>query len=577
MRTPKQLYPTERCIYQPEQRTCLQCGGPLQLANYLVWDKLVQTLTTIQSVASRPAFCADPACAAYRAPVRSAAAQRLALPGSSYGFDVLVRIGWWRQQHAATFVEVAAALPPHLCISPTHLRYLYQQCYLPLLACTARPHQAALTQAVQRHGGLLLALDGLAPEGGEPQLWCVHELLTGLTLRCGWLSQQDQATFEAFLQPLTATPWPVRAVLSDKQRGLVPAVAACFPTAVHQFCQAHYLRQAALLLATADSALAVTLRKAVRQEVGTLLRDEAAGSAAGAGVLTVTGLVPDPPAPLPGAPPVPAPAAAPAAPLAPADPATALVTQLARRVRYLLTLTGRPPTRWAGLDLAAGLHEIVTLGTELLAHRPDARLAALVHGVQHSLAAVAPTLTTLRQGAAWLQGIATILDAASEPHPTGSEVARQLAAYLAALPAAPDDPWLTELRAHLRAVSARYAPGLFHCYDQVALPRTNNELESRFREVQRRLLRTSGQKGRTRRTLHRLGAWELLPRPASEADLQAAFPQVAGREFAAERRRVRDHQERFRLHTRAARRAKAQLGKIRQQWLALPPAPTGLL
>src|SRR5215207_7277027 len=135
MRTPKQLYPTERCIYQPEQRPCLQCEGPLQLANYLVWDKLVQTLTTIQSVASRPAFCADPACAAYRAPVRSAAAQRLALPGSSYGYDVLVRIGWWRQQHCATFAEVAAALPPHLCISPTHLRYLYQQCYLPLLAC----------------------------------------------------------------------------------------------------------------------------------------------------------------------------------------------------------------------------------------------------------------------------------------------------------------------------------------------------------------------------------------------------------------------------------------------------------
>jgi hypothetical protein len=45
-------------------------------------------------------------------------------------------------------------------------------------------------QAVGDQRGLILGLDGLAPEGGEPQLWLVRELQTRLTLRCGWLATQ---------------------------------------------------------------------------------------------------------------------------------------------------------------------------------------------------------------------------------------------------------------------------------------------------------------------------------------------------------------------------------------------------
>ena len=48
---------------------------------------------------------------------------------------------------------------------------------------------------------------------------------------------------------------------------------------------------------------------------------------------------------------------------------------------------------------------------------------------------------------------------------------------------------------HLDTVSRSYWPGLFHCYDVPGLPRTNNELESHFRETRRRLLRTTGQTG----------------------------------------------------------------------------------
>src|SRR5215213_6005619 len=98
MRTPKTVYPQQRLIYHPEVTVCPHCGGPVQLVNHLAWDKTVQTLDGVLSVASRPARCAQATCPGATLRLRSAAAQQLALPGSSYGYDVLVHIGWQRQQ-----------------------------------------------------------------------------------------------------------------------------------------------------------------------------------------------------------------------------------------------------------------------------------------------------------------------------------------------------------------------------------------------------------------------------------------------------------------------------------------------
>ena len=52
----------------------------------------------------------------------------------------------------------------------------------------------------------------------------VRELQTGLTLRSGWMSEQDQTAFENFLLPIRGLDLTIAAVISDKQRGLVPAV-----------------------------------------------------------------------------------------------------------------------------------------------------------------------------------------------------------------------------------------------------------------------------------------------------------------------------------------------------------------
>jgi hypothetical protein len=106
-------------------------------------------------------------------------------------------------------------------------------------------------------------------------------------------------------------------------------------------------------------------------------------------------------------------------------------------------------------------------------------------------------------------------------------------------------------------------------------PRTNNELESHFRETRRRLLRTPGQQGQTQRTLHRQGAWELLSHPLTEAQLQGTFSQTPSEDLTQERQRFAAHRQRFRLQSRSLRQTQAQFNQLRQQWSALQATGTG--
>ncbi len=570
MRTPKSLYADQRIIYHPELLSCPSCGDLLVGCNYLKWDKIVQTLDQVLSLASRPSHCPNAECPGHALRLLSAQGQGIAPAHSTYGYDVITRIGWLRQHYFATYEQMHVDLSQRVAISESHVRALYQRSYLPLLACHERRQRGRLDTLAKAQGGLIIALDGLEPEAGEPQLWFIRELSTGLTLRSGWLSRQTQGAFEDFLAPLSELDWPILAVLSDKQTGLEQAVASKFPKSPHQWCQAHYLRNLATPLSDADAELKTALRKAVRAQIGALIRRPMRVEASAHGVLSVTGILGSP---LPGA-----------------DAASAaggggeesqrqvdeVISHLFAYTRYLLTLKGRPPFNFAGLETSKRLHHVAQVSFALLTHRLDLRLVALYQGLHTALAPFAPRYHELDQGAVWLRDIADILGLPGAPTLRSTHVAGYLRGYLGAL-GCPDgeSALLADFALHMKKVSESYGAGLFHCYDVEGLPRTNNDLENHFRDTQHRLLRTTGQKGGTRRALHRLGAWELLKRPPSESEGLEALRQISTAELADERQRVDQHRQRFRFEVRSVKSADAQLDRLLQQWLAIPKNSTG--
>jgi hypothetical protein len=506
------------------------------------------------------------------------------------------------------FKQIHQWLTTQVQISESNVRRLYYRGYLPLLACHERRSYAEL-EAVAQGRGLVLQTDGLAPEGGEAQLWFVRELQTGLSLRSGWLGKQDEETFINFLQPIADLKLPIAVILSDKQRGLVPAIEQIFTKEKHAYCQSHYLDNLAEPIADKDSEMKVALRKTIRQEIGEIVRTEGVEAE---GVLTVTGLV---------ASPIPDESKQPVE----AEPervvktnslskdetdtniavemeirgkkvATNLVTEaesetsdmtntkgkakemaktrqevvqdIRRRVRFLLTLKGRPPFRLAGLEMYRGLQELVVVLDKMLAHYPDDTLMTIHQSLSLTLANFSADYQLLCQAEFWLHQIATVLDPDLNPPRDGDTVKQQLAQFLETIPVG-EDVWLDKIKQHLLKKTESYASGLFHTYDNPALPRTNNDIESAFRDVQRRLLSTTGQKGLTKRLLHRYGAWELLSCPDSLPKLIKALCSISYQEWQEERHRFEHHQQRFRLHTRSPKRAKKQLDSLVERWCSL--------
>jgi hypothetical protein len=200
-------------------------------------------------------------------------------------------------------------------------------------------------------------------------------------------------------------------------------------------------------------------------------------------------------------------------------------------------------------------------------------LLRLRQGLHTALESAQVDYDLLRQAADWLEHITDILDPQDHPVRSGSQVQQELFDYLAAMRLqSQDQPRLANFYQTIYHTTCNYAPGLFHAYDIPGLPRTNNARESEFRELNRRLLSTTGQKGLVKRIVQRQGAWEVIPRPTSLTATVKALSQVPAEDFHNERQRVREHRCRFRLHTRSAKQSLSQLKRLEQRWAILHAA-----
>ncbi len=121
-------------------------------------------------------------------------------------------------------------------------------------------------KSVRSNGRIVLSLDGAQPVKNEPSLWIFSDRLTGHVLSAKYLESAPAPVLKVILKEIERQYGvPIAAVISDKQRNIVNAVKSFNPEIPHAFCHYHFLKHVAEPIASKDSHLKTTLKKAVRQ------------------------------------------------------------------------------------------------------------------------------------------------------------------------------------------------------------------------------------------------------------------------------------------------------------------------
>jgi hypothetical protein len=266
-KTAKHLEAEVRHIYNPEFEVCPYCNKPLRARRYYQWRKTVQHLDRVVWVASQARECINPECEHQGQVYTSAAAQMITVPKCTYGLDVIVQIGWWRDREHLNREQIHTHLRGQdVQISEREVDHLYAR-YQVLMGCAERLEAERLRRVAQERGGLIISIDGLEPEGASEALWVVREVQAELILVVGWLPRVNHKTLGALLKPVIDLGLPILATVSDKQGCVRKALEEVLPDVPHQWCQSHYLGNATTPIYERDSELKTELRKTVRREI----------------------------------------------------------------------------------------------------------------------------------------------------------------------------------------------------------------------------------------------------------------------------------------------------------------------
>jgi hypothetical protein len=263
MRTTKANRNLPKQYYRPNLKRCPHCQWKLKRWSTL-WRKYVATLAGRFHIFSQGYRCANPDCPEPEAIYRSPEAETLSVPGCSYGIDVIVEVGYQRFWLQRTVQEIHSSLKVRVPLSERHVLNLLAD-FLALVRAGQPAKVAQLRSRWQTLGGLVLSIDGMQPEKGNPALSVVREVQLDVTLMAEIVETADHQTLVShLLEPIKAWGLPVKGIISDAQESIRLAVAQVWSDKPHQNCQFHCLKEAGRLTAEADRALKTRLKKKLR-------------------------------------------------------------------------------------------------------------------------------------------------------------------------------------------------------------------------------------------------------------------------------------------------------------------------
>lgn len=276
MRTAK-VYPTvTKRIYHAEITICPSCGT--RLRRYAtVSQRTLITLDGVVRVVHSAYRCPQPDCPTATRPYRSTVADGLALPGFTFGLDVVLLVGHLRLAQHQTVDQIHLALqerltPLGVTISRREILYLFDAYCTLLRTSQALANDQRWQEHTRANGGVIISIDGIQPDKGSETIYLVRDVVTGRLLAAENVRISDTPTITALLRSIHELDVPVVGAVSDAQESLLQAIAALWPDIPHQVCQFHYLREASRPMYDVDRKVRKQIRKAIQQDVRTVRR-----------------------------------------------------------------------------------------------------------------------------------------------------------------------------------------------------------------------------------------------------------------------------------------------------------------
>jgi hypothetical protein len=271
MKPARKFTQVSRRFYRPEQYHCPVCQRRLRRAVTLS-ERTVVTLGEVIKLVHAGYRCPDPACGGHERTYRSARADALALPWFTYGLDIVLLVGRLRLREHQTVDEIHGELLKRLAplgvkIARREILYLFDA-YSTLLreSLEAKDDLEWLAQ-VQKHGGIIVSVDGIQPEKGNETVYLVRDALTGRVLSAENVTSSETAVMKALLAPVVALEVKVLGTISDAQESELLAVQELWPDVPHQVCQFHVLRDASKAAFEADKQVKTAMRKRLQPKV----------------------------------------------------------------------------------------------------------------------------------------------------------------------------------------------------------------------------------------------------------------------------------------------------------------------
>lgn len=232
-----------RRTFTASQERCPEDGARLWVSQHRV--RTIHRLDETIEATFRDTRCPHDDCSLSHLRFRPAEESMLALPQSSFGLDVVTTIGSMRFRDDFSFPRIHDRLRERgVPISGMGVQYQFRN-YLALCSCQAGLTDPALIETLKAQGVIAPVIDGVQFGEGDPVLYLIIDALSKRPLFGKELLCRAAADLVPFIAQLNEIGVPILAAVSDKEKGLVPAIKEALPGTPHQFCQLHYVGNAA--------------------------------------------------------------------------------------------------------------------------------------------------------------------------------------------------------------------------------------------------------------------------------------------------------------------------------------------